>query len=199
MQAIEQRYYTPEEYLSLEQQADVKHAYLNGQIVPMAGGTTNHNRIALNFSIALDRVLGEENYEIFISDIRLWIPDYRIYTYPDVMLIAGATQYWNNRTDTILNPQVIIEVLSDSTGGYDREGKFEVYRSIPSFQEYVLVSQTKIQVEQFSRTGKKRWELREYDAEDEAIELNTIPFQLNLEELYRRVKFDAGKPEESSR
>lgn len=126
-----------------------------------------------------------------MTDVRVWIPDSAIYTYPDVMVIAGEPEYWDDRTDIVLNPQVIVEVLSGSTSSYDREGKFEAYRSIGSLQEYVLVSQTKIHVKQFSKIGKKRWELREYDEEDRAIELMTIPFQMTLDEPYRKVKFAA--------
>lgn len=118
-----QRYYTPEEYLKLEEAAEYKSEYLDGQIVPMAGGSTNHNRIAGNLYAALNFAFRQQNYEVFITDVRLWIPDKRFYTYPDVMVTAGEPEYYNNRTDTITDPQVIIEVFSDSTQGYDREEK----------------------------------------------------------------------------
>ncbi|NEQ19387.1 MAG: Uma2 family endonuclease [Microcoleus sp. SIO2G3] len=113
----------------------------------------------------------------------------RSYTYPDVMVIAGEPIYWENRTDTITNPIVIIEVLSESTAGYDREGKFQAYRTIPSFGEYVLIDQTRIYIEQYSKTAKKRWSLCEYDEEDENITLISIPFQFSLANVYNKVKF----------
>lgn len=191
MQIIQQHYYTPEEYLELEETADNKSEYIDGEIIPMAGASTNHNRIAGNLYSAANFAFRKENYEAFISDVRLWIPKRRIYTYPDVMIVAGEAEYYNNRTDTILNPQVIVEVLSKSTKGYDREGKFEIYRTIESFQEYLLIDQTKIRVEQYSKTGKKQWVMREYDEEDENINLNSLPFEISLQDLYNKVKFEA--------
>lgn len=191
MQIIQQHYYTPEEYLELEETADNKSEYIDGEIIPMAGASTNDNRIAGNLYSAANFAFRKENYEAFISDVRLWIPKRRIYTYPDVMIVAGEAEYYNNRTDTILNPQVIVEVLSKSTKGYDREGKFEIYRTIESFQEYLLIDQTKIRVEQYSKTGKKQWVMREYDEEDENINLNSLPFEISLQDLYNKVKFEA--------
>ncbi|QSV56593.1 MAG: Uma2 family endonuclease [Dolichospermum sp. UKL201] len=120
---------------------------------------------------------------------RLWIPQRLIYIYPDVIIIADEPEFFNNRTDTITNPQVIIEVLSKSTKSYDREDKFAAYRTIPTFQEYLLIDQNRIHGEQFSKTGKKRWNLREYDEEDENISLETVSFEISLQDLYNKVKF----------
>jgi Uma2 family endonuclease len=191
MQVTEKRYYTPEEYLQLEEVADYKSEYIDGEIIPMAGGSTNHNRIALNLSAALNFAFKQQDYEVFMGDVRLWIPKRRIYTYPDVMIIAGEPEYFNNRQDTILNPQVIIEVLSKSTKGYDQQDKFEAYRSIDNIQEYLLIDQTQINVKHYSKTGKKRWMFYEYDQEDEAISLTTVEFQTSLLDLYNKVKFEA--------
>jgi Uma2 family endonuclease len=185
----EQRRYSPEEYLQLEETAEYKSEYIDGLIIPMAGGTTNHNRIALNVSTELNFAFKQQDYEVFMGDVRLWIPQHRIYTYPDVMVIVGEPIYWDNRTDTITNPIVIIEVLSESTAGYDREGKFQAYRTIPSFAEYVLIDQTRIYIEQYSKTAKKRWSLCEYDEEDESITLTSIAFQISLADVYNKVKF----------
>lgn len=191
MQKIQQRYYTPKEYLELEETAENKSEYIDGKIILMAGASTNHNRIAGNLYSAANFAFRKQNYEAFISDVRLWIPKRRIYFYPDIMIVAGDAEYYNSRTDTILNPQVIIEVLSKSTKGYDKEGKFEIYRTIESFQEYLLIDQTRIRVEQYSKTGKKQWILREYDEEDENIVFNSVTFEISLEDLYRKVKFEA--------
>ena len=190
MQATQTRDYTPEEYLAIEEFSEYKSEYINGQIIPMAGGSTNHNRIALNFSSALNFAFKQQDYEVFIGDVRLWIPEKRIFTYPDVMIIAGEPEYVNNRTDIIVNPVVIIEVLSKSTQAYDREGKFNAYRTIPSFQEYLLIDQTRIHVEQSFITGKKQGWFREYDEEDEAIALAAVSFQISLNDLYSKVKFE---------
>ncbi|MBD2244953.1 Uma2 family endonuclease [Nostoc sp. FACHB-888] len=198
MQITQQRYYTPEEYLELEEAADYKSEYIDGQIIPMAGGTINHNRISLNLSAALNFAFRQQDYEVFMGDIRLWIPQKLTYTYPDVMILAGEPEFFNNRKDVILNPQIIVEVLSKSTKGYDRQYKFEAYRTISTFQEYLLIDQTRIYVEQFSKIGKKQWTLREYDEEDEAIALVTVPFEISLQDLYNKVKFEPVESEGES-
>ncbi len=198
MQITKQRYYTPEEYLELEEAAEYKSEYIDGQIIPMAGGTVNHNQIALNLSTELNFAFKKQNYRVFMGDVRLWIPQKRTYTYPDVMILAGEPEFFNNRKDIILNPQIIVEVLSKSTKGYDSEDKFQAYRTICTFQEYVLIDQTRIHVDQFSKTGKKQWTLREYDEEDEAIALVTVPFEISLQDLYNKVKFDPVEPEGES-
>ncbi|WP_341527403.1 Uma2 family endonuclease [Nostoc sp. UHCC 0302] len=195
MQVTQQRYYTPEEYLELEETADYKSEYIDGEIIPMPGGTANHNRIAGNFYAVLNFAFRQQEYEVFNSDMRLWITQKHIYTYPDVTVIAGEPEFFNNRTDIITNPQVIVKVLSKSTKGYDRNDKFEAYRTISTFQEYILVDQNRIHVEQFYKTGKKQWTLREYDEEDEAIALATVPFEIALQDLYNKVKFEVVESE----
>ncbi|WP_445636015.1 Uma2 family endonuclease [Nostoc sp. DSM 114161] len=198
MQITQQRYYTPEEYLELEEAADYKSEYIDGRIIPMAGGTVNHNQIALNLSAELNFAFKKQNYRVFMGDVRLWILQKRTYTYPDVMILAGEPEFFNNRKDIILNPQIIVEVLSKSTKGHDRQDKFEAYRTISTFQEYLLIDQTRIRVEQFSKTGKKQWTLREYDEEDEAIALTTVPFEISLQDLYNKVNFELVESEEES-
>jgi Uma2 family endonuclease len=207
MQVTERRYYTQDEYLALEELAEYKSEYIDGEIIPMAGGTTNHNQVALNLSTELNFVFKRQNYRVYMGDVRLWIPDKRIYTYPDVMVIAGEPEYFNNRTDTVTNPTVIAEILSKSTQSRDAEGgslrdlrqtKFEDYKTIPSFQEYILIDQTKISVMQYIKTGRKRWEIREHDIEDEVIALHSILFQISLEDLYNKVNFESVEIEKDS-
>lgn len=190
MQVATKQSYTPVEYLELEEKAEYKSEYNNGQIFPMTGASINHNRISGNLYIALSLGLNQQDYEAFIGDVRLWIPDKQIYTYPDVMAIKGEVQYFSNRTDTITNPLIIAEVLSKSTQGYDRQAKFEDYRTIPGFQEYLLIDQTRKYVERFTKTGEKRWELQVYNAEDEAISLSSISLQVSLKDLYNKVNFE---------
>ena len=193
---VQQRYYTPEEYLALEETAEQKSEYRDGKIVPMTGGTTNHNQISLNISLALSTIFRRQDYRIYMADVRLWIPEKSIYTYLDVMVIAGRPEYYSNRRDTVTNPQVLIEVLSESTRAYDRSEKFQAYSTIASFQEYILVDQTKISIEQFSKTGIKQWAFRLYDEEDEAIELTSVPVQIPLTDLYDKVDFEAEEQAE---
>ena len=191
---IEKRRYTPEEYLALEDAAETRSEYRNGEIIPMTGGTTNHNRISLNLAVSINLAFVQADYEVFMADVKLWIPDEQVYTYPDVMVVAGAVDYHNRRNDIILNPRVIIEVLSKSTEDYDRLGKFALYRTIPSFQEYVLVNQTRIQVEHYTKQAAKRWLLEDLDIEDAQVRFASIPFAISLEELYGRVQFTEVEP-----
>lgn len=190
MQVTEQKSYSPEEYLAIEEAADYKSEYIDGQIFPMAGGSTNHNRVTGNLYAALNFAFKSQDYEVFMSDVRLWIPKRRIYTYPDVMVVAGEPDYYSKRTDTITNPQVIIEVLSKSTKGYDRSRKFQAYRTIPTLEEYLLLDQTKVYMEHFSKTDAKQWSLREYDESDAVIALSCVDFQIPLADVYNKVKFE---------
>ncbi|MEO1466832.1 MAG: Uma2 family endonuclease, partial [Cyanobacteria bacterium J06633_1] len=133
MQVPTKTYYSPEEYLELETAAEYRSEYFDGQIIPMAGGKPNHNKISLNLSSALNFALRKTMYDVFMSDLRLSIPDRSIYTYPDVMVVETPLVFADNRQDTITNPIAIAEILSDSTEKYDRGDKFRMYRTIPSF------------------------------------------------------------------
>jgi len=190
MQLTEQRYYSIEEYLALEEAADYKSEYIDGEIFPMAGGSTNHNQIAGNFYAELNLAFKKLDYRVFMSDVRLWIPKKRIYTYPDVMLVVGKPEYYNNRTDTITNSRVIIEVLSDSTKGYDRSKKFEGYRTIPTLEEYLLIDQNRRYIEHFSKTDDKRWSFAEYNELDETISLASVSFEIAVADIYNKVNFE---------
>jgi Uma2 family endonuclease len=183
------RSYTPEEYLELEEAADYKSEYRDGEIVPMTGGTTNHNKIALNFAANLKFALRGQDYDIYIGDVRLWIPRYRQYTYPDVMVIQGEPIYTGTSTTTVMNPLLIVEVLSKSTKNYDLGEKFIYYRAIPEFNEYILIDQTKYHVMQYTKTLEGRWFLTEYESEETILELSSIEFQINLKEIYEKVNF----------
>jgi Uma2 family endonuclease len=192
MQVVEtqKQYTTPEEYLALEEAAESKSEYRDGEIVPMTGGTTNHNEITGNFYAHLKFALRGQNYRVFMLDVRLWIPRYRIYTYPDVMVIQGEPVYHENRQDTITNPVLIVEVLSKSTKNYDRGDKFEFYRSIPEFREYIMIDQYRYKVEQFAKTSEGKWLFTEYDSADSVLALSSLDFQIPLRDIYERVNFE---------
>ncbi len=195
MQVVEtqKQYCTPEEYLALEEAAESKSEYRDGEIVPMTGGTTNHNRIILSFCIYLGLALRGTSYEIFTGDVRLWIPRYRTYTYPDVMVIQGEPVYHENRKDTITNPVLIVEVLSKSTKNYDRGDKFEFYRSIPELQEYIMIDQYRFKVEQFAKNSEGKWVFSEYDSADAVLALSSLDFQITLRDIYERVNFEESE------
>jgi Uma2 family endonuclease len=191
MQAEEKKIYSPEEYLDLETQSQERHEYINGEITLMVGGLPNHNRIILNIAAALNFALKRQPYDVFVTDQRLWIPQKRIYTYPDVMVIQGELQLQEGRRDTITNPTMIVEVLSDSTEAYDRSGKFAAYRTLPTFQEYVLIDQYSLHVEQYFRTEPNKWIFSEYDGEAALLKLSAVPFEISLADLYDKVEFEA--------
>jgi Uma2 family endonuclease len=187
---IAERYYSPEEYLEIEVKSEERHEYINGQIIPMTGGTPNHNQIAGNFYAALNFALKRQSYRVFVTDQRLWIPQKRINTYPDVMIIAGELEFQEGRKDTLTNPIMIGEVLSKSTKSYDRDEKFAAYRTIGSFQEYLLIDQYTIHVEQYSKTDNNRWIFTEYEDADVTISLASISFEISLADIYDKVDFD---------
>ena len=187
MQVPTKTYYSPEEYLELETAAEYKSEYLDGQIIPMAGGKPNHNKISLNLSSALNFAFKKTSCEVFMSDLRLAIPDRSLYTYLDVMVVQTPLVFAENRQDTIINPIVIAEILSDSTEKYDRGDKFRMYRTIPGFKEYLLISQTKIQVEKFAKNDANQWVLSEYAEKNEKIVFDSFEFEIDLEDLYDRV------------
>ncbi len=191
----EKRYYTPEEYLALEETAIDKSEYHDGEIVTMTGGTTNHNKLALNFCRKFPLTIKEQNYEIFINDVRLWIPQTRRYVYPDIMVIQEEPIYQENNQTVVTNPLVIIEVLSNSTKNYDRGNKFFFYRSIPTFREYILIDQYSYHIEQFAKNSKSKWELTEYDSEDSVLTLESVEFQIPMRDIYQRINFDANAEE----
>jgi Uma2 family endonuclease len=189
-QVSQAEYYTSEEYLKLEINSLERHEYINGKIVTMTGGTPNHNTIALNLSASLNFALKRQPYQVFIADQRLWIPEKNIYTYPDIMVVDGELQLQTGRKDTIVNPLIITEVLSNSTKSYGKDDKFAAYRTIPTFQEYILIDQYKIHIEQYFKIDRKRWTFIEYDDLDETISLNSLDFEIAIAEIYDKVNFD---------
>jgi Uma2 family endonuclease len=188
MQAEEKKNYTPDEYLEFEVNSDTRHEYINREIIPMTGGTPEHNEIASILNAALRVSLKGKPYSIFIADQRLWIPDRKLYTYPDVMVVTRPLERQQGRTDTITNPVTIAEVLSKSTKSYDRDEKFAAYRTIPTFREYLLIDQYKIQVEQYSKTESNKWVFTEYNSIESQISLLSIPFEICLADLYESIE-----------
>ncbi|WOB68856.1 Uma2 family endonuclease [Microcystis aeruginosa] len=179
-----------EEYRNLETIAEVKHEYHDGEIIEMTGGSINHNSILINLIVLLKLASRGTNYRLQSSDLRLWIPQYNRGLYPDLMIIAGEPLFSDNRNDEILNPCVIIEVLSPSTSGYDRGDKFRYYRSIPQLNQYLLVSQGEILIESYSKTSENNWLLQEYTQARGIISLDSLGISLNLADIYEGVDFN---------
>lgn len=188
--ALDKHTYSFEEYLELEETANYKNEYQDGEIVPMTGGTTEHNKIALNFAAYLKFALKGQKYNIFIGDVKLWIPHYRQGTYPDVMMIEGEPIYYGSGKTTVTNPSLIVEVLSKSTQNYDQGDKFYYYRSIPQFKEYILISQSQYYVMQYNKTREGKWLLTEYDGENSVLSLLSVNCEITFQEVYEGVIFN---------
>lgn len=189
--AQETRYYSPEEYLELEVNSEIRHEYINGLIIPMTGGTPNHNQLALNFSGTLNYLLKRQPYRVFVTDQRLWIPNKKIHTYPDIMVVKTPLEYQEGRKDTLVNPIMIAEVLSKSTKSYDRDEKFAAYRTISTLQEYILINQYSMHIEQYFKTDNNKWIFSEFNDAEENLNLASIPCQISLADIYDKVDFNA--------
>ena len=186
----DKQYYTPEEYLTLEEKATEKHEYRDGEIALMPGGTTNHNQIAGNFYRQFPLKIQNQDYYVYINDVRLWIAQYRIFTYPDVMVIKGKPMYEGKGTSNGTNPLIIVEVLSQSTRDYDRTDKFQYYRSIPEFREYILIDQYRFYVSQYFKQEDGKWIFNDYQGEDSVLKLACDEFEISFQDLYARVDFE---------
>ncbi len=189
-QAAEKRKITPAEYLALERSSPEKHEYFDGEMFAMAGASEEHNLIVANVVGELRAALRHLPCKVYPSDMRLKVPATGLYTYPDASALCGRAEFEDAEVDTLLNPTVIVEVLSESTEDYDRGTKFKNYRSIPSFREYVVVSQTEVLVEHHVRQADGSWLMREHRA-GERFELTALGCGLAVDELYLKV-FDAG-------
>ncbi|VXD20074.1 conserved hypothetical protein [Planktothrix serta PCC 8927] len=186
----ETKNYTPEEYLELEIASETRNEYRNGEIIPMTGGTPDHNEIAGNLHTLLKLALRGQSYRIFITDQRLWIPEVSLYTYPDVMVLQKPIELQIGRKDTVLNPGFIAEVLSKSTQNYDRSEKFASYRTIPTFQEYLLIDQYRIHVEHYVKTDVNQWIFSEYDDPNVTLSFSNFETQILIADLYENIDFN---------
>lgn len=191
-QALEHRIYTPNEYLELELVSETRSEYRDGVIIPVTGGTPDHNELAINLAALLKFALRGKPYRIFATDQRLWVPNRNLYTYPDVMVVEKPLQLQAGRTDTVTNPCFIAEVLSKSTQDYDHGEKFSAYRSIDSFCEYLLIDQYRIHVEHYVKTAANQWLLSEYADPNVTLSLNTFEAQIEIINLYENIDIDSG-------
>jgi Uma2 family endonuclease len=189
------RIYSPEEYLELEIPSIDRHEYIDGEIRLMPGGMPNHNRIIGNLGAGLNFAFKGKPYEAFVADQRLWIPNPKIYAYPDIMIVQGSLEYQEGRKDTLTNPFIIAEVLSKSTRNYGKADKFAAYRTIPSFQEYILIDQYAIHVEHYIKTEPRKWTFQEYNEVDDRLVFSSLSFEISLAELYDKVEFEPAEAE----
>ena len=188
LSTTEAKTYTAEEYLDLEVELETRNEYRNGEIAPMTGGTPNHNELIRALTVVFSLGLRGKPYRVFLADQRLWIPDRNLYTYPDVMVTEKPIQLQAGRKDTVMNPIVIAEILSDSTKAYDRDEKFAAYRTITGFQEYVLIDQYQFHVEQYVKQDVNQWLFTEYSGKEAQFTLSSVGVEIVLADLYENVE-----------
>lgn len=181
--------WTWQEYLDYERRADLRHEYLAGEVYAMAGATERHNQIASALHFSLYGQLLERPCQVFQSDMLVQATPTASF-YPDVVVVCGEAKYLDDTRDVMLNPTVLIEVLSPSTADYDRGSKFTNYRQIPSLQDYLLVSQRRVHAEHYTRQDGNKWLLADYDQPSDTIQLPSIGCTLLLSDIYRKVQFD---------
>jgi Uma2 family endonuclease len=184
---------TPEEYLEIERRAERKSEYFHGEMFAMAGASYAHVVIVGNLSHELKLRLKAGPCGVYSSDLRLRVAPNGLYTYPDVMVICGGPQFADDRKDTVVNPVLIVEVLSESTEAYDRGKKFEQYRALPSLREYLLVAQDAPRIEQYTRQPDDRWLLSETSGGDTSIQLASVDCVLPLAGIYDQIEWQANR------
>jgi Uma2 family endonuclease len=178
---------TPDEYLTRERKSEYKSEYFNGEVFAMTGASRNHNLIAINVASELREQLRSRPCEVYGSDMRVRIPTRNLYTYPDVVVVCKQPAFEDDYVDTLLNPALIVEVLSESAGSYDRVKKFGYYRLIDSLSEYLLVAQDEFRVEQYARQPEGPWLLSDIGSLDKGVELRSIQCSLEMKEIYEKV------------
>jgi len=176
-----------EEYLAMERATPEKHEYLDGEVFAMGGASYYHTLITINVVAGLHMQLRKSDCTVHANDLRVKVSPTGLYTYPDVVVVCGEPQFDDQMKDTLTNPMLIVEVLSETTKSYDRGDKFAHYRSLPSFMEYVLIAQDRPHIEHFLREPK-RWTLYEIDGMEDTIELPSICCILSLAGVYDKVR-----------
>lgn len=183
--------FTVQEYLELEETSLKKHEYYRGEIFDMSGPKIPHNEIAGNLYANLHSKLRGNKCKPYNSDQRIHIERNTLFTYPDISIVCGEVITLNNDNWNILNPAVIIEVLSASTKNYDRGEKFKLYRDIPTLKEYILVDSESVYIEVFRLNESNHWELEEYNSRDEYIFIKAMGEKILISEIYEGVRIDA--------
>lgn len=193
-------YLTPEEYLAIERKAETKSEYFNGQMFPlrgrgkphdafaMVGASRKHNLIAVNIIVALAQQLKDRPCEVYSSDMRVRVPSTSLYTYPDIVVVCNEPKFEDDYFDTLLNPTLIVEILSPSTASYDRTKKFGHYRKIETLAEYLLVAQDEHKIEQYVKQPDGHWLLSDIASLSAQVELASIECTLRLADVYAKVE-----------
>lgn len=183
-------YITPKEYLALERQAEYKSEYFDGEIFAMSGASPNHNQITANVLAEIHAQFKKRPCRVYVNDMRVKVSPTGLYTYPDIVALCDKPRFDETQKDTLLNPTVLIEVLSDSTANYDRGIKFKHYRTLDSLEEYLLISQDEYHLEHYVRQANNQWLLSEISDLQEVIELPSINCRLAITDIYDKVEIE---------
>lgn len=187
MSTLPEYYLSPEEYLAAERKAEFKSEYADGVMYAMAGGSERHNLITANLIITLGAQLRDRRCRVYPSDLKVRLPNSRKFFYPAVSIVCDDTEFADGEKDVILNPVLIVEVLSDSTAAYDRGKKFLSYQQIPSLREYLLVSQDEYLVEHFLRQDGEAWLYTKASGLEESLALPSVECEIALRDVYNKV------------
>lgn len=184
-----------DEYLAFERSSDMKHQYVDSEVFAMTGASESHNVISGNLITAFNIELAERPCKVYPGDMRVKVEATKLYTYPDVTVVCGEPQLSDKEFDTLLNPLIIIEVLSPSTESFDRGRKFQNYRQIESLQEYLIVSQDSPRIEHYLRQKNGEWLLRDAVGLEDQLNLPSLDCSLMMKDVYRKVTFETESGE----
>lgn len=195
MSSVPKPLLTPQEYLARERKAEFKSEFYRGELFAMAGASWEHTLIKDNTCHEARKQLDDGPCRVLTSDLRVLVDKTGLYTYPDIIVVCDEPQFEDKMFDTLLNPRVLMEVMSDSTKGYDRGDKFVHYRKVPSLQEYVLIAQDEPLVERHVRQPNGDWLMTEFRGLEQTLALTSVPVKIALADIYRGVEFhdNAGR------
>jgi Uma2 family endonuclease len=184
--------YSIADYLESEKKSLEKHEYYQGEIFAMASASIPHNKVVANALVNIGSYLNNKKCQIFPSDLKIHVKANSLFTYPDLSIVCGKVETLENHKDIVINPAVLIEVLSATTQDYDRGGKFKLYRDIPSIKEYILISGLEVLVEKYNKQADGTWILHEYKIENDSFTIASINMPVEMKSLYRNVEFEAA-------
>lgn len=181
---------TPAEYLEQENQAEEKTEFIEGELFPMSGASNNHNLLTSKLNALLVFSVDDDNFNVYVSDMRVWLKTIESYVYPDIVVTPLPPIFAEANQMELTNPCFIAEVLSPSTARYDKKAKFDLYKTLPTLKEYLILPQTDKKGELYRRLNSNQWLITEFDQETSSIKLESVNLEINLAELYKKVVFE---------
>lgn len=178
------KYFSEEAYLDFERESTERHTYYAGEIFAMAGASYEHNVIEDNMRIAIGNFLKDKSCRSFGSNLRVHSPGQAFYTYPDILVICNGPKFLPDTFDTVTNPSILIEILSEGTADFDKGLKFDLYRRIATLQEYLLVDSRRVHLMHYVKNGDSSWTMHEYSNRADLLLLKTIEMPLSLADCY---------------